>query len=647
MEDERKLETPLTAQKLVRQFEERLHEVENHLMTATPRMGPCYPMMVLSMGAGAVDLSDSVQISLKRLWPSFSDDIIFVKAERKENRLVFTRAGEDTELSDGDFGMLTARLFSVSTRFPRTNRLLLYAALDTSGFASADELSYWLDALDTFRRSIRATVPTMTMLSVLLNEDPNHSAIGRKVRGLLGAALSERENMPALMLVSNLRNDNRIDFNWTLCRRLVSAVVTVSNNEDRDVIAELFRAGNVMTASYALAEKPVVEISQICVEKLLGELKAFTPTEAGDLFGEDAAQTRERLGIGADGCFRVLDEYVKRHLPSYVPSGRDLKGLLRALPIQMPSVAYSDQLCEQTSSEVINDRTFGAWNCYLENVVRRARESLQSQAADIQDWEQAYYDDLRRNFHARELIELSKDLSKDLSRIRDFAKPTDHSSTEMSIQKTAEQRLKYLLSADADIRERLISQINQAGRQAAAFLDAWSELLSSAERLPKIVSVAENEEFIRYYQNQLDAFFNFNKTEIQKEFQNVSDLKALEAFFDKVMERIFGDKRLQEMFSGSFEDVGLMQIERTRTTLTNAPIYLNVDFSMESPSLSFLMLNVDERANSLYRNLKDSIGFSSFSEQTRFYHTGRASSAESLQIYRLNLYNMGSEEAEA
>ena len=87
-----------------------------------------------------------------------------------------------------------------------------------------------------------------------------------------------------------------------------------------------------------------------------------------------------------------------------------------------------------------------------------------------------------------------------------------------------------------------------------------------------------------------------------------------------------------------------MQIEGARATLAgaNVPVYFSTGFSLDAPSLSFVLLNMDESApDTLYRTLKDSLPDP---EKTRFYDTGRGSAAESLNIFHLQRFHLWSGE---
>ena len=643
----------MTVQELTRQFSERLRRADSQSAVNGPHTGPCYPMMVLTLGGGTRRLNHVIQYGLRQLWPPYCDDIAFVDTERAPDGPVFTNpgrhtgelppAGPDTgksvPLTAAELGGMTAELFRVGTHFSRANRILLYALLDTAEFQSADELGFWLDALDTFRRSIDNVTPVLTMLSVLFREDSRTAREqAEQIRARLGECLDTRAEMPSLMLVSNRRSDSLIDRDGALCRRLVTALIAVSNNQDAQVVQELFRTGAVMTAGYARAEKPVDDISRICVDHLLDELNGFAPSGVGDLFGHDRERTRERLGLSEDGTFLVLDDEIERNLPRFVPGGDELRELLRAFPLGAPDVAESDALCTETSSARIDALTFGAWNCYLERAVDDARDGMRDRVSDIRNWRRSYADFLRRSFHAKELVELSEHPE----RVRELAEPVNHLSADTSIRETAAQRLKYLLSSDADIREGLFAEVGDAGARAVEFLRAWDELMRTRSQIPE--AHGDDEAFIHYYARNLRAFFDSRQAELREKFQTIPDVEGMTDFFREVMDSIFENRTLRGVFAATFEDVGAIQIEQTRATLTGAPVYFCTGFSLDTPFLSFVLLNIDERApDTLYRTLRDSLPDP---EKTRFYQTGRGSAAESLNIFRLERFHLWSGEGE-
>ena len=643
----------MTVEELTRQFTERLRRADDESAVNGSHAGPCYPMMVLTLGGRTLRLNHTLQYGLRQLWPPYRDDIAFADAVRTPDGAAFANPGryadelppsgaelgKEEPLSAAELGEITVDLFRVGTHFRRVNRILLYAVLDTADFQSPDELSFWLDALDDFRRSIDNVTPVLTMLCVLFHEG-SRSARERaeQIRVRLGECLDTRPNMPSLMLVSDRRSDSLIDRDGNLCRRLVTAVMAVSNNQDAQVVQEFFKPGAVMTAGYARAEKPVEEIGRVCVDNLLDELDAFAPSDAGELFGRDAERTRERLGISPDGTFRVLDEDVERNLPRYVPDGEELRELLRAFPLSVPDVAESEALCAETSSSRINEMTFGAWNCYLESAISRARDGLRDRVTDIKNWRREYADFLRREFHARELVELSERLD----RVRALAEPVNRPPADTSVRETAGQRLKFLLSSDEEIREALFEEVREAGRRAVEFLRAWGELMRTRSQLPEIRS--DNETFIRYYTQNLRAFFDSRQAELREKFRTIPDVEGMADFFRETLDNIFENRTLRNVFAATFEDVGAMQIESARDALIGAeiPVYFSTGFSMETPFLSFVLLNMDERApDTLYRTLRDNL---QEPEKTRFYDTGRGSAAESLNIFRLRRFHLWSGE---
>ena len=643
----------MTVQELTMQFSDRLRHADSQSAVNGPHTGPCYPMMVLTLGGRTRRFNHVIQYGLRQLWPPYCNDIAFVDAERGPDGPVFTDpgrydaeipptgpdTGKSVPLTTWDLGGMTAELFRVGTHFARANRILLYALLDTANFQTPDELFFWLDALDAFRRSIDNVTPVLTMLPVLFREDSRTAReLAEQIRARLGECLDARPDMPSVVLVSNRRSDSLIDRDGALCRRLVTALIAVSNNQDAQVVQELFRPGAVLTASYARAEKPVEDISRICVDHLLDELNGFAPSGVGDLFGHDRERTRERLGLSEDGTFYVLDEEIERNLSRFVPEGDALRDLLRAFPLGTPDIAESEALCAETSSARIDELTFGAWNCYLEKAVGDARDGMRDRVSDIRGWRRTYADFLRRGFHAKELVELSEHPE----RVRELAEPVNHLSSDTSVRETAAQRLKYLLSSDPEIREGLLEEIRDAGTRATEFLRAWDELMRTRSQIPE--ARGDNEAFIHYYARNLRAFFDSRQAELREKFQTIPDVEGMTDFFREVMDSIFENRTLRGVFAATFEDVGAIQIEQTRATLTGAPVYFCTGFALDAPFLSFVLLNIDERGpDTLYRTLRDSLPDP---DKTRFYQTGRGSAAESLNVFRLQRFHLWSGEGE-
>jgi hypothetical protein len=230
--------------------------------------------------------------------------------------------------------------------------------------------------------------------------------------------------------------------------------------------------------------------------------------------------------------------------------------------------------------------------------------------------------------------------------VRGLSEPVNRLSADTSVRETAGQRLKYLLSSDPQIREGLFEEVREAGKRAVEFLRAWGALMRTRSQLPE--TRGDDEAFIHYYAQNLRAYFDSRQIELRDKFRTIPDMEGMSAFFREVMDGMFENRTLRNVFAATFEDVGALQIERTRATLTGAetPVYFSTGFSLDAPSLSFVLLNMDESApETLYRTLKDSLAEP---EKTRFYDTGRGSAAESLNIFHLQRFHLWSgEEADA
>ncbi|MBQ9492648.1 MAG: hypothetical protein IJR54_02815, partial [Oscillibacter sp.] len=72
----------MTVQELTRQFSDRLRRADNQSAVNGPHTGPCYPMMVLTLGGRTRILNHVLQYGLRQLWPPYWNDIAFVDTRR-------------------------------------------------------------------------------------------------------------------------------------------------------------------------------------------------------------------------------------------------------------------------------------------------------------------------------------------------------------------------------------------------------------------------------------------------------------------------------------------------------------------------------------------------------------------------------------
>ncbi|MBR0283472.1 MAG: hypothetical protein IJQ81_18075 [Oscillibacter sp.] len=617
----------LNASDLVQQFENRLRELDDPVSGRAAKGKPFFPMMVARLGPSANNACLFLRRELSRLWPQYRDEIAFVSADLNGQIPEFSRMASNGDVSDESVSRIAAKLFDANnTHFFSYQKLLIYYVLNTSDFQSADDLRTWLSVAGSLKVATKSSDTVMDMLILLLNEDNEHTEMGAQIRETL--AHMDSDALPKILILSNRRNDNGIDLDWRTCHCIAAATIAVSNQENSTVVTDFFRPG-FFTVSYVRAEKPFAAISQLCVNTMLEHISNLMPEESvGNLF-QEPERLSQRLGLSPDATFSFLDEYVENSINAFIPDGEALNEFLSLFPIREPSPELYAELLSETSAKRFNDMTFGAWDCYLETIVKKARDAALHDAKGISDWRRQYGDLLRQEFTAVELEYLSERVAKIR---RNFMRPSRPLTAEKPIRIDAKKRLCFLLSQDEHVIDSLCDEIKTLGEQARICLQTWDALLKSQKNLHLIQE--EDQNFISYYKKPLTEYFFRNAENLRMEIRKILDVRSLKLFFQRTMDHLFAYENLGHVFSNSFGDVGAVQDEQTRRKLNSPdiPLYLSLNFSLGAPVYSFLLLKVDNSDHkSLYHNLK-----SYFSSETFFYDTGSDSAAEVLNIFRVN-----------
>lgn len=619
-------ETEFDVKELINEFENRLRKIEESVLVNVGRDKPYFPMLIVSLGTPAEEPCLFLQKKLERMWPQFRNELECLGMRQEPNNFSFVRLCPNKQpetVETSEISRTVSNLFDANGHFSTFDKLLIYYVLDTSDFQSDEDLKCWIDATKQFRDATHVNEQEiMELLILLLNEDNEHQEIGGQIRAFLVSA--DLETLPKILLISNRRSDNALDNKFV--REAAGAVVAISNQSNFNLVDDFFGPG-LLTLSYSRAVKPLSAISQQCVNLVLNYLDDLMPKVIHENLMKDE-QIAERLGLSPEGTFHFLDDYIDDSLYDLIPNERRFDELRGLFPLAEPSISEYNLLCEETSARNINRMTFGAWDCYLENVVAKARVGVASSiSGGIQNWRKAYREYLRKEFSLSEL----EYLSANIEQVSALMKPIRNPHEDISLQEDARNRLRFLLSGDHEIVNSLCDELQQLGNQVQSFRKAWKMLLNSRERLHLIEQ--EDQNFISYYGKHLRSYFYEDSAWIQENFQKVLSMNELRRVFLQILDRVFMPQNLGKIFADSFEDVGAIQIDQTRQKLFGADVhvYLRTGFALGAPIYSFILLKVDDsRQDTLYKNLK-----SNLPEYIQYYNTGSGRSAEALNIYRI------------
>lgn len=83
----------------------------------------------------------------------------------------------------------------------------------------------------------------------------------------------------------------------------------------------------------------------------------------------DDPKLAEKLGLTKNGTFTILDQYAQTNLYALLPSEEQLELFPRRDAIAQVQMSM-------LSANAFNEFTMGAWNQYLAEMIRTARENL-------------------------------------------------------------------------------------------------------------------------------------------------------------------------------------------------------------------------------------------------------------------------------
>ena len=602
----------LTIQALIRRFEDKLRRTDASGQEGRAGNGPRFPMLTAVMGANAEDNRRALRENLSRLWPQYREELRFLllepcgESDTDSSSASFRCISEDGGTLDGDgVRRLASGLFGTDTHFTDYGSLLLFAVLDTGKLDSAAGLGRCLEAVRALKRSVRAE-DVRELWILLLDEGHGKQRLGEELRREL-ARLLEKNTLPTILLLSSRRSDGRLDGDWTECCRVAADVMALANSPDG---ADLLRGG-VLTASYHREEKPYSDISQLCVCALLDQFPDTGERPA-------AEDLRERLDLTREGTFRFVDRLDRS---AYLPQPFQLELFPR------PAPQRADWLRPDTTAREFNERTFGAWDCYLSQSMERAREDGPGVDALAGQYEEI----LRERFSPRELADLGQ-RREDVERWFHAAKPP---SGELPVLAYGERYGQYLASADPALTEALLAVADRLAGEGRAFVNEWRSLLQTRAALYRV----EDGDLSRFYENLLRDYFDGCGDALRREFRTVRTGEELEAFLDRAMEEMLRDQRFRAVASfGDELEVRWKTAAKTadanreirqRLTGEDVPVFLLTRFSLGHPVRSFLLMET-EKSGSLYADLRANLP-----EDTCFYDTGSGTAVEALKLYQV------------
>lgn len=439
---------------LIQYFEEKLRQTDEDSIGAFSGTRPKYPMAVVYLGEKSAQIHKKLSGMINRIWPPYKKELCFWGTRQNHTMFCYDENGVQSELDAKDLQASVNYLFGTSTHFADRNRMMVYFVLDTTDISNEEEMKKWEEVMAWTEQEIKVE-NQMTMLTVLLNEDFEHTEEARVIKNEIGEAMyAETKRMPAdsVFLISNRRNDNAIISDWYQCCRILADLIVLSDGFDASVTTQLF-GPVVQTAGYALVEKPSAHIAQVVVSSLVEKLNTYRRKKDTSLILDDD-HLDEKLGITREGTIAILDEYGERELAPLLPTPEQLECFPRYTDEEFGSVS-------QMSEEDFNKLTMNAWDSYLEKIIQKAERMISEGTVLKDQWKKEYRSQLSQYFSADELISLA---DSEVAIRKRFKNLTEPGSME-PVLIAAKNKLKYKLSVNDTMVNFFLNCLKEEGER--------------------------------------------------------------------------------------------------------------------------------------------------------------------------------------
>ncbi len=621
----------LSIQRLIEYFINRLKEINKKELEEFGGKEPNYPLLLVYLGDKAISAHNSICRYLTITWPQYEPEIGCIGVRISDGLPSYLTSNsmdnnEMREISEMDVRAIASSLFGLKTHYRDRSKLLVYYVLDTSDIRSIEQIEEWAKAIEAVKIALGVgNLDILEMVAILLNEDFSHKQIANDIRNWLCSYNTSDGTLQcnSVLLLSNRRDDSIILEDWNLCYRIISAVIRLSDNSDSRITSSFF-ANSILTASYDVEEKPTAEIGQVVINSIINELEHRRTATSNEAVSFDDTLLG-RLGIAENGTFDVVKEYA-RSFSSLLPSEAELELFPRRDDTNYGS------MCELFADE-FDEITLGAWTGYLAMITEKVKSKMSVGTAIHQDWKNAFASHFVAEFSLEELIFLKNHTQQIEVRLSQRHKPPISSR----VLQSALEQIAYMLSTSAVVNETFIDALREQGDLAEDFVNAWQRLISSRRRM----FMQKDSNIETFYSRRVREFFDYNWSNISKEFITIRTRKNLELFLEKIIDRIISDDKT---FLAPFEeelDARLNEESfkrdaksyiRDKLTKEGQRTYLQVNFGLKMPIASCLLL---KKGSQLHKSLIDNLPNTIY-----YYDTGNGNAAESIEIFEVTKDNL-------
>lgn len=601
---------------------------------------PEKPFMMMFLGEGSYVSCPQVAKRLERRWPQYAENMVFVGVGHEGDNFIYhvlDSVSGKVKPSAKSIGDLATELFSADSVFRSTNQLLVYYVLDTSVLAGLDEFAWWCKNVTRLCDDLNfGILDPKEMLFMLIREGVEDFERASRIRTHFAknGIMPNARGAITVTVISSRLNNHAFLPGWESAYDIITAMVAVSDNPRPEVTSKLFYPGT-QTVAYARMERPVREIGQVVCNGLISFLDGHRKTSRSiDIRSES---TLSRLGITANRTFSVFDDYVDQQLVPHFPSSEQLAYYPRKEPSEVGDL-------KAVSERELNDITLGSWDATLQTMIDSSIHEV-SHSVGIQDiWKSSITRGLYQNFSSDEL----KLLAENLNSLKQNIGMPDEPSGNSPVLESATARLRCELSSNALTRDIYFDALAEAGEQAKEFVEAWSALVRSCERLHKIRDdEVRTKRVTEFYASMTQDFIDHNQRLLMDDFDNLHSERELVDFFNRWFDGLL---KSNEVFRMAFEDELRRRLdyggneldsqETIRRILTGDGVvtYFNANFNMDTLQQAMLIRVKSKLADAMRTYMP---------EDTYFYDTGQGISAETLITYVLTTENLESTVEEA
>ena len=616
----------ITVSKLVKDFEDRIRTLDLRRNIHNLGKQPEFPMIVIFLGEEAMKGYLDIVSRLFQLWPSYQNALCFVGVTGTAEDIGYYRLSQgdgETErrsLQENEVRELAESLTDRKNNFHNNAEKRVYYVFHTAELSDASGFDTWMELYLKVKGLLDLCRKPELFVFMLDEKGEKQRKIAAAVRKSIA---DEKGLVSQALLLSNRDSGNGTTDDWTSCYEIAANVIALTNNSDSRITEVLLFQKGIYTVSYVSEKKPTKEIGMVIATEMIKRLIELQGSAAEDNPFHDP-DIEDRLGLSRNRTLKIVDSYAENQLFQQLPEEEQLHLFPR-----MDDTFYEDII--PCSAKEFNEITLNAWQCYLEKILKGAKEKITGDLSLAEEWKRDYEKYLKDTFSVNELIILGDNLEK----VRSIFRNRNHLAVGEGILESAKREIEESLSSDPMILDMFIDIVAKCGNEAKESFDVWGRLLDSMGRIPPV----HDQTIIHFYNQRIKKYFGRKENTISSELKEITDQDKLDSFLKKTMNEIidsdsavflatFDQERAERLkMEENLSDIN-DDLQKKLTDSTNMQKYLYIlNGYSNTPTVSAIMLKF---GTSLEKYLKKN------SKGTYYYDTGNSNSAEVIEIYQVD-----------